>query len=113
MRRHPRRVQILELGHLLFFFIVLCGDLLVVPCGHEPSACTAYEQGEHEEQTVDDRHILAVPLLLVVFGGLGSFFWYHASVSRQLASQLLGAGSGPRRLTLPAADLALHPRLHA
>ena len=85
VRRHPRRVQILELGHLLFFFIVLCRDLLVVPCGQEPSACTAHEQREHEEQTVDDRHISTVPLLLVVFGGPG-LFRYHASVSRQLAS---------------------------
>jgi len=29
VRRHPRRVQILELGHFSFFFIVLCRDLLV------------------------------------------------------------------------------------
>jgi hypothetical protein len=97
----------------LFSLIMLCRDLLVVPCGHEPSCCTAHEQGEHEEETVDDRHIPNMPLLLVVFGGPGLFFRDPAGVSRQLASQLFGAGSGPRRLTLPAANLALHPRLHA
>jgi hypothetical protein len=92
---------------------MLCRDLFIVPCGQEPSSRATYEKGEDDEETVDDRHISNVPLLLVVFGGPGLFFRDHASVRRQLASQLLGAGPRPSRFTLPAANLALHPCLHA
>ena len=58
-----------------------------MPRGHEPSACTAHEQREHEEQAVDNRHISTVPLLLVVFGGLDYYgYEYCSDLQRQLAS---------------------------